>query len=59
MKIIVNDKCNSCGVCRLVCPKGGKIWKINKKAKATNLEYCHLCMICATKCPTQAIKIIR
>ena len=29
------------------------------KPMATNLEYCHLCTICAGKCPEQAIQVIR
>ncbi len=63
MKIVVdNEKCTTCGICREVCPKGGKIWGINrkkKKAEASNLEFCHLCTFCASKCPEEAIKIIR
>ena len=53
------DKCTGCGICKEACPKGAKIWDINKKAMATNLEYCHLCTICAGKCPEQAIHVIR
>jgi NAD-dependent dihydropyrimidine dehydrogenase PreA subunit len=60
MKIKVDkDKCTGCGTCKEACPKGHKIWKINGTARATNLEYCHVCTICATKCPEQAIHVIR
>lgn len=60
MKIVVDkDKCTGCGICKEACPKGAKIWDINEKAMATNLEYCHLCTICAGKCPEQAIQVIR
>jgi NAD-dependent dihydropyrimidine dehydrogenase PreA subunit len=60
MKILVDeDKCTGCGTCKEACPKGQKIWVINNKAKPTNLRYCHLCTICASKCPEQAINIIR
>jgi NAD-dependent dihydropyrimidine dehydrogenase PreA subunit len=60
MKIKVDkDKCTGCGICKEACPKGQKIWKINDKASATNLEYCHVCTICATKCPEQAIHVMR
>ncbi len=62
MKIIIDkDKCTGCGICRDVCPKGGKIWSMDKIKKATpsNLEYCHLCIICASKCPQEAIQVIR
>ncbi len=60
MKIVVDkDKCTGCGICKEACPKGAKIWDVNEKAMATNLEYCHLCTICAGKCPEQAIHVIR
>jgi NAD-dependent dihydropyrimidine dehydrogenase PreA subunit len=60
MKIEIDkDKCTGCGICKESCPKGGKIWDINGKAIASNLEYCHLCTVCAGKCPEQAIHVIR
>ncbi len=63
MKILVDKKkCTGCGKCEEACPKGGVIWSIDRKtdiAKASNLEYCHQCTICAGKCPEGAIKIVR
>jgi len=63
LKIIIDeDKCTGCGECREACPKGGKIWTIDRKtgkAAASNLEFCHQCIICASKCPEGAIRIIR
>jgi NAD-dependent dihydropyrimidine dehydrogenase PreA subunit len=60
LKIAIDeDKCTGCGECREVCPKGFKIWEINKVAHVSNLEYCHVCTICASKCPEEAIKVIR
>ncbi|HIH62058.1 MAG TPA: ferredoxin family protein [Methanobacteriales archaeon] len=63
MKIIIEyEKCTGCGKCKEACPKGGKIWTIDRKRKIaipSNLEYCHLCIICASKCPEEAIRIIR
>ncbi len=60
MKIIVDkDKCTGCGECKEACPKGAKIWNVEDKAMATNLRFCHVCTICASKCPEQAILVIR
>jgi NAD-dependent dihydropyrimidine dehydrogenase PreA subunit len=60
MRIEVDrKKCNGCGECKEACPKGQKIWKVNDKAEASNLRYCHVCTICASKCPRGAIKVIR
>ena len=60
MRIEVDEKkCTGCGICKEMCPKGAKIWDVNKKAMATNLRYCHVCTICASKCPENAILIIR
>ena len=60
MRIEVDEKkCTGCGICKEECPKGAKIWDVNKKAMATNLRYCHVCTICASKCPENAILIIR
>lgn len=56
---IDKDKCTGCGECKEICPKGHKIWKINKTAHASNLEYCHVCTICASRCPENAITVIR
>ncbi len=60
MKIIVDkDKCTGCGECKEACPKGAKIWDVEDKAMATNLQFCHLCTICATQMPEQAILVVR
>lgn len=61
MRIEVDqDKCTGCGKCQEICPKSGKIWRIeNGKARASNLQFCHLCTLCASKCPVGAIRVIR
>lgn len=60
MRIDVDkEKCTCCGKCKEACPKGAIIWKINDKAKAGNLRYCHLCTLCASACPERAITVIR
>ncbi|MDO5850485.1 MAG: ferredoxin family protein [Methanobacteriaceae archaeon] len=54
------EKCIGCGNCKEICPKGGFIWTIkNKTASVSNLQYCHVCTLCAMKCGPDAIKIIR
>ncbi|MDD5959951.1 MAG: ferredoxin family protein [Methanobrevibacter wolinii] len=61
LKIIVDEeKCIGCGDCKEICPKGGKIWKIsNNIAHASNLQYCHVCTICAMACKQDAILVER
>lgn len=60
IKIAVDkDKCNGCGICKEACPKGGKIWEVNNQAHTKNLRFCHVCTICASKCPRNAIQVIR
>ncbi|MGN0092936.1 MAG: ferredoxin family protein [Methanobrevibacter sp.] len=53
------NRCNGCGNCQEVCPKGRKIWKIDKIAHASNLQYCHVCMLCEMKCRRDAIRVHR
>ncbi|MCK9152379.1 indolepyruvate ferredoxin oxidoreductase subunit alpha [Methanobacterium alcaliphilum] len=60
MRIDVDEeKCTGCGKCEQICPKGGKIWHINKTAHASDLEYCHVCTLCAGICPVGAIRVLR
>ncbi|MDR0912052.1 MAG: 4Fe-4S binding protein [Methanobrevibacter sp.] len=60
LRIFVDeDKCTGCGKCKDICPKGQIIWKINKIAHASNLKYCHICTLCASRCPEGAILVDR
>ncbi|KZX16980.1 4Fe-4S binding protein [Methanobrevibacter filiformis] len=60
LQILVDpEKCTACGTCIDACPKGEIIWHVDKIAHANNLEYCHVCTICASKCPEDAILVDR
>jgi ferredoxin len=54
MEIIVDEeKCNKCGKCIDVCPKGPKVWIGQEIA----IEYCINCGNCVAFCPNKAITI--
>lgn len=62
MRIEVDkEKCTGCRRCIEACPKGPRIWTIGKDKKvcASNLEFCHVCINCASVCPQGAIRVIR
>lgn len=57
--IIDENKCDGCGNCAEICPKGHQIWKVDRVAHIKDLRYCHVCTICAMVCPHDAIDIQR
>lgn len=64
-KIIINtERCKGCGLCVMVCPKGGIIIskQSNKSgyfpAEANNTD-CTGCAVCAIICPDAAIEVYR
>jgi 2-oxoglutarate ferredoxin oxidoreductase subunit delta len=64
-KIIINtERCKGCGLCVIVCPKGGIVIskQSNKSgyfpAQANNTD-CTGCAVCAIICPDAAIEVYR
>lgn len=51
-----HGKCTGCGLCKVVCPKGPRVWKIEGKAMVKDSAHCLMCGMCATRCPAGAIK---
>jgi len=58
------EKCNGCGICIEVCHKGQKIFKIKKVGDKNicvvqDTGYCYGCTTCVSKCPKNAINLVR
>jgi len=50
------EKCNSCGMCVVVCPH--EVFELSgRKAKIINLDSCMECGACAMNCPKGAITV--
>ena len=52
-KFSISDNCNSCGVCRKVCPMGN----IAGVGKPEYLKKCEFCLACTHLCPQNAIRL--
>lgn len=51
------EKCNHCLLCWIYCPDSSIIVE-DGKIKDIRYDYCKGCGICATECPTKAIKMV-
>lgn len=51
----ITDKCNMCGECVKVCPKG--IFQKGDKIKVINAQNCILCMKCVDVCGSRALTV--
>jgi adenylylsulfate reductase subunit B len=59
---IDQEKCNGCGKCTRICPKGPRIYgtiEVNGKREGVvkDPRFCLGCTTCIGSCPTGAIKI--
>jgi MinD superfamily P-loop ATPase len=55
VEIIVNDKCNLCGVCVRLCVT--HVYEVVNGRLSIGKEYCIGCKACEILCPQKAIKI--
>lgn len=51
--VVLNDKCNACGICAKFCPDGAIIIKNGKMH--VDYDYCKGCAICSVECPPHSI----
>ena len=61
---IYGEKCTGCGICIDVCPKGPRIYEIKniegkEKCVVLDASWCQRCTNCVSKCPKDAIKLIK
>jgi ferredoxin len=56
----INDECNGCGTCTMVCPRSNiSINRESKDRKPTYGDSCEFCLACINLCPQKAIKLKR
>jgi ferredoxin len=52
------DKCNNCGDCLLVCPKGVFDYDEEKNIRIKQRLECFACNACVTQCPEDALRLV-
>ncbi|MBU1701498.1 MAG: 4Fe-4S binding protein [Candidatus Eisenbacteria bacterium] len=53
---LIEEKCNGCGMCVIVCPHG-VLEIVGRKVRTTDRDLCMECGACARNCPTEAIQV--
>ena len=54
MPVIIEEKCNGCGLCVSVCSCGALVF-VGGKVTVIETEDCHWCTVCEAVCPTGAL----
>lgn len=55
IELILEDRCNSCGICEEVCPTN--VFDIGPQGipVIARQDECHTCYLCEAQCPTDAL----
>lgn len=57
IEILINEKCNGCGMCAKKCPT--KVLEvIEKRSTPNNIVECMACRLCEVVCPLKGIEVV-